>query len=242
MINIKQLFENNFISKIIRNLSNLLMRLHHQRRIILFMLLIVIITGILFKFFTNNYQEGLTTMPPKPTIPPTNVTLNLTDKTKYNKGNTSASGISIPYGQYNAQTQYDLSMTPFITNKPTTLPLIFANGAVLTIKPMPVPSDNTDDVKPIFPTNMSLTVQFDNGAPIYYLKKQNSTSLNDKNVINKGSLDIITVGMGGLIADSNYKQIGSVALDVMNPHLYTINIKDSTNINKINVHFTTSAQ
>jgi hypothetical protein len=158
---------------------------------------------------------------------------------------------AIPNGNFNISTQYDMSMTEITMNDPYVVNIIMVDKAIMTIVPMQgntiisqtnsINADQDDELPyaDVFPLNLTIKIEFDKTAPLYYLSQQTSTDKTVQNTIQNGELDIITSARGGLIIDSNYTQLGSVISDTVNPRLFTINITDSTGIDKININWTT---
>jgi len=161
---------------------------------------------------------------------------------------------AMPNGNFNISTQYDMSMTQLTMINPDVVKITMVDQAIMTILPMQgntiisqtnsinADKDNELPYADVFPLNLTIKIEFDKTAPLYYLSQQTSPDKTVQNTIKNGELDIITSARGGLIIDTNYTQLGAVVSDTVNPRLFTINITNSTGIDKINIHWTTIPQ
>ena len=154
------------------------------------------------------------------------------------KDNTKPQSDPNPNGYFKIQTNFDKSTSHFTMNDASgvTLTMDPTKETIISIEPAANPGGPSDDVhkKDMFPIKFNMKMTFDNSGPVFKYLKDGENENVSKNTVSKNEIDIIRMGK---IYDDQFKSIGMANADTDNPMLFKLNIDDSKDITKINIHF-----
>lgn len=156
------------------------------------------------------------------------------------KDNTKPQSDPNPNGYFQIQTNFDKSTSQFTMNDVSAVTLTAdpTKETIISIEPAANPGGPNEDKhkKDMFPINFSLKMTFDNSGPVFKYLKDGENENVSKNTVSKNQIDIIRMGK---IYDDQFNSIGIANTDTDNPMLFKINIDNSKDITKLNIHFNT---
>jgi len=154
------------------------------------------------------------------------------------KDNTKPQSDPNPNGYFQIQTNFDKTESHFTMNDASAVTLTMdpTKETIISIEPAPIPGGPSEDKhkKDMFPIKFNLKMTFDKSGPVFKYLKDGENENVSKNTVTKNQIDIIRMGK---IYDDQFNSIGIANTDTDNPMLFKINIDNSKDITKLNIHF-----